>query len=103
MFIRLGYPTNVESGGSIVPCCSFVLSTTHPMSHQKSKQLLDSARTLIERENAIQTAMNLGMPLHEIQEYLDWLDAQESAKTESLVVGNSDAPRRTARSETPGS
>jgi DNA-binding transcriptional MerR regulator len=73
------------------------------MSQQKAKQLLNGARTLIERENAIQSAINLGMPIHEIQEYLDWLEMQESAKTESLVVGKSDAPKRTARSDTLGS
>ena len=37
--------------------------------------MLEHAGTFLERAEAIQVAMSLGMPLGEIEEYLDWLDA----------------------------
>ncbi|MEX0713363.1 MAG: hypothetical protein WD278_13490 [Pirellulales bacterium] len=42
--------------------------------HEIAKLLLEHARTEEERSNAIEKAMYLGMPLHEIEAYLDWLD-----------------------------
>jgi DNA-binding transcriptional MerR regulator len=47
----------------------------HGMSHEIAKLLLEHAETFLERKEAIKSAMALGMPLNEIQEYLDWLDA----------------------------
>ncbi len=37
--------------------------------------MLEHAGTFLERSQAIETALSLGMPLNEIEEYLDWLDA----------------------------
>jgi len=48
------------------------------MSHSIAKLILESARNAREREEAIERALALGMPLHEIEEYLDWLDANRS-------------------------
>ena len=48
------------------------------MAHEIAKLLLEHADTLIERGEAVETAMYLGMPLHEIEEYLDWLDMLSS-------------------------
>jgi hypothetical protein len=45
------------------------------MSHESAKLLLERARTLVERTEAIKAAVSLGMPLNEIHEHLDWLDA----------------------------
>ena len=45
------------------------------MAHEIAKLLLEHAGTFLERAEAIRVAMSLGMPLHEIEEYLDWLDA----------------------------
>ena len=45
------------------------------MSHHIAKLLLDHAQTAPARVEAIQRAMELGMPIHEIEEYLDWLDS----------------------------
>ena len=45
------------------------------MSHEIAKLLLEHAETFLERTEAIKSALGLGMPLHEIEEYLDWLDA----------------------------
>ena len=45
------------------------------MSHEIAKLLLEHAETFLERTEAIKSALSLGMPLNEIQDYLDWLDA----------------------------
>lgn len=44
------------------------------MSHEIPKLLLEHAGTFLERREAIKTALSLGMPLDEIEAYLDWLD-----------------------------
>ena len=44
------------------------------MAHEIAKLILEHADTFAERTEAIRTAMSLGMPLNEIQEYLDWLE-----------------------------
>ena len=45
------------------------------MAHEIAKLLLEKAGTFLERKEAIESAMKLGMPLNEIEEYLDWLDS----------------------------
>jgi len=45
------------------------------MPHQIAKLLLEQAGNFLERSEAVRTALSLGMPLNEIEEYLDWLDA----------------------------
>jgi len=45
------------------------------MAHEVAKLMLEHAGTFLERTEAIKVALNLGMPLNEIEEYLDWLDA----------------------------
>jgi DNA-binding transcriptional MerR regulator len=45
------------------------------MVHEIAKLMLEHAGTFLERAEAIRTALSLGMPLNEIEEYLDWLDA----------------------------
>jgi len=44
------------------------------MSHEIAKLLLEHAETFLERTEAVKSAVALGMPLAEIEEYLDWLD-----------------------------
>ena len=44
------------------------------MSHEIAKLLLEHAESFLDRSAAIKTALSLGMPLHEIEAYLDWLD-----------------------------
>jgi hypothetical protein len=44
------------------------------MSHEIAKLLLEHAETFLERTEAVKSAMGLGMPLNEIEAYLDWLD-----------------------------
>ena len=45
------------------------------MAHEIAKLLLEKAGTFLERTEAIKVALQMGMPLNEIQEYLDWLDS----------------------------
>jgi hypothetical protein len=42
--------------------------------HEIAKLILEHAETLWERSEAISKALYLGMPLNEIEEYLDWLE-----------------------------
>jgi DNA-binding transcriptional MerR regulator len=46
------------------------------MSHEIAKLLLEHSG-ILERSKVIQEALNLGMPLHEIEEYLDWIDSMK--------------------------
>ena len=50
------------------------------MAHEIAKLLLEHAGTFLERQEAIQSSLYLGMPLHEIEQYLDWLDTVRPAK-----------------------
>ncbi|MCE5268553.1 MAG: hypothetical protein LLG00_11775 [Planctomycetaceae bacterium] len=45
------------------------------MAYKIAKLMLEHAGTFLERTEAVEVALSLGMPLHEIEEYLDWLDA----------------------------
>jgi DNA-binding transcriptional MerR regulator len=51
------------------------------MAHEIAKLMLEQAGTFLERSEAIETALSLGMPLNEIEEYLDWLDATRPPRT----------------------
>ena len=42
-----------------------------------AKLVLEQADGFLDRADAVETALYLGMPLREIEEYLDWLDATE--------------------------
>ncbi len=44
------------------------------MAHEIAKLILEHADTFLEREEAVRTALSLGMSLEEIEEYLDWVD-----------------------------
>ena len=50
------------------------------MVHEIAKRRLEQADTFLERTKAIEAALDLGMPLHEIEEYLDWLDMLRSRR-----------------------
>ncbi len=56
---------------------AFILSPlTQSVAHTSPKFLLACAPGLAERQQAILAALSQAMPLHEIEEYLDWLDAE---------------------------
>lgn len=44
------------------------------MAHEIAKLILEHADSMGERAAAVRTALSLGMPLNQIEEYLDWLD-----------------------------
>lgn len=44
------------------------------MAHKIAKLILEHAATFLERKEAVRTALSLGMPIHEIEDYLDWID-----------------------------
>ena len=48
------------------------------MAHEIPKIILEHADTIANRRIAIETALGLGMPLQEIEGYLDWLDAKSA-------------------------
>jgi hypothetical protein len=52
------------------------------MAHEIAKLLLEHAGTFLERSEAVKTALELGMPLDDIQSYLDWLDAVRGPLTD---------------------
>ncbi len=52
------------------------------MSHKIAKLLLEHADGFVKRSQAVAEAMKLGMPLHEIEEYLDWLDIVRAKKAD---------------------
>ena len=57
------------------------------MAHEIAKLLLEYAGSFVERTEAIKVALGLGMPLHEIQDYLDWLDANKPPPAEGASDG----------------
>ncbi len=50
------------------------------MAHETAKQLLEHAETFLQRTEAVRTALVLGMPLNEIEAYLDWLDSMRPGR-----------------------
>ncbi len=50
------------------------------MAHQIAKLLLEHADTFVQRSEAVELALSLGMPLHEIEDYLDWLETTAERK-----------------------
>lgn len=60
------------------------------MTHEIAKLMLEHAETFLGRTEAVKTALSLGMPLHEIQEYLDWLDTVNPFRDDHLFHGNLD-------------
>lgn len=57
------------------------------MAHEIAKMLLEHARTFLDRQEAISAALGLGMPLNEIEEYLDWLDLMRKDATNASSDG----------------
>ncbi|HAY81792.1 MAG TPA: hypothetical protein DCY79_18460 [Planctomycetaceae bacterium] len=53
------------------------------MNHQIAKVLLQQAKTFRSRSEAVSAAMELRMPLNEIEMYLDWLDSLSDDAPES--------------------
>jgi DNA-binding transcriptional MerR regulator len=50
------------------------------MTHENARLLLEQADNPRDRQEAVRAAIDLGMPLHEIEQYLDWLDLVRSTR-----------------------
>jgi len=50
------------------------------MAHEIAKLMLEHAGTFLERAEAVETALYLGMPLRDAEEYLDWLDMMDAQR-----------------------
>ncbi len=70
------------------------------MAHARSTFRSVSAPGLAEREEAILAALSLGIALHKIEEYLDWLDTEVfgSCSLDWSHLLNALVPREPARS-----
>jgi DNA-binding transcriptional MerR regulator len=65
------------------------------MAHEVAKLLLEHAETFLERTEAIKAASSLGMPLAEIEAYLDWLDSFRQAGKRPAKGKRQQAPKKT--------
>ena len=74
---RRGWPHTAEEGR---------------MAHQIAKLLLEHAGTFLEREEAVRSALSLGMPLNEIEAYLDWIDSLRPSASLGSPKGEVDNP-----------
>ena len=61
------------------------------MAHKIAKLLLEHSDTFVERTEAVKTALSLGMPLREIEEYLDWLEMVKSQSGKGESAGSKPA------------
>ncbi|MEX2173066.1 MAG: hypothetical protein WD872_01805 [Pirellulaceae bacterium] len=62
------------------------------MAHEIAKLLLEHAETFLERAEAVKSALSLGMPLHAIEDYLDWLDGLRGENAPPLPSKNRPPP-----------
>jgi hypothetical protein len=58
------------------------------MAHEIAKLLLEHADTFLKRTEAVKSALELGMPLAEIEEYLDWVALVRSQAAPSQPLPN---------------
>lgn len=63
------------------------VSNVSGMAYEIAKLLLEKAGTFLERTEAIRTALGLGMPLSEIESYLDWLDSVRGRDDDDQAEG----------------
>ena len=55
------------------------------MAHEIAKLMLEHADTFLDRAEAVRTAVSLGMPLGEIEGYLDWLDTAKPPRSDGSL------------------
>ena len=59
---------------SMPPLVKRIVLRSVAMVHEIARLVLEQADTFLSRQEAIRTALDMGMPLNEIEDYLDWLD-----------------------------
>jgi hypothetical protein len=55
------------------------------MAHEIAKLVLEKADTFLDRKEAVRSALSLGMPLQEIEDYLDWVDNMRSTSGANAI------------------
>jgi hypothetical protein len=65
-----------------------------PLHRHAARLRLELAETPAERQQAVALASEAGMPLWEIQDYLDWLDVVRVYEAESKSRGSQNSPTR---------
>ena len=81
-----GYTCTRHFAIAAVPACL--------MSYEIAKLILEHARSGAERNAAVRTALGMGMPLRQIEEYLDWLDNHASRFEQRLEEDTNDDSAR---------
>jgi anti-sigma regulatory factor (Ser/Thr protein kinase) len=73
------------------PAVAMHQTAEHPLTVEDAKAMLASAQTAVEQKYAMAAAMEAGMPLYEIEEFLDWSDAvrEHGATMEDFARGES--------------
>ena len=71
------------------------------MVHEIAKLLLEKSGTFLDRTQAIAAALSLGMPLHEIEEYLDWLDATRPQSNDESASPTDSPPTDSPPTDSP--
>lgn len=59
------------------------------MAHEIAKLLLKNANNFLERREAVKSALALGMPLDEIEAFMDWLELGRALETPPPKRSNS--------------
>ena len=72
------------------------------MAHKIAKLMLEHADTFLERSEAVEIALALGMPLRDIEGYLDWLEISGKPRSEQRQSRSSASlPNRPAMTDFP--
>jgi hypothetical protein len=68
------------------------------MAHEIAKLLLEHAETFLDRTEAVESALFLGMPLRDIESYMDWLDQVQVGRKPAKLPKNP-PPQKTEGAE----
>lgn len=72
------------------------------VAHEIAKLMLEHADTFLERSEAVKTALYLGMPLEEIESYLDWLESVRAPSRSTATEPKRAAARRNPATDPAG-
>lgn len=85
-------PSTVTEQG-LAPVTAKFNSHQPPMGHDVAKLLLEQASTPAKRVEAVHAAMELGMPLNEIEAFLDYLEQTQQSPSRNVRKDNSISPQ----------
>ncbi|GAA4422485.1 MULTISPECIES: hypothetical protein [Bremerella] len=61
------------------------------MANEKAKLLLENATNYFERISAVQSALQLGMPMEDIEDYMDWLRLLRAEHCQMATAGSTES------------